>query len=193
MFAGGWTLEAAESVCAGEDLERDEVLESARASGGQVAGGGAEQDGEARYRLLETVRQYGWEKLSESGEEGTPGAAGGTLPDAGGRGGAGIEGRGAGGVAGAIRAGARQPAGGDAMVAGARGVRRSREARLGAVAVLVDTRPLRRGTAVDGAGVNYGGSAAMPPSARAKALFVAGTMACGRVITAQPKRSSRKA
>jgi len=29
-----------------------------------------EQDGEARYRLLETIRQYGWEKLSESGEAG---------------------------------------------------------------------------------------------------------------------------
>jgi non-specific serine/threonine protein kinase len=30
----------------------------------------AEQDGEARYRLLETVRQYGREKLSDLGEEG---------------------------------------------------------------------------------------------------------------------------
>ena len=28
----------------------------------------AEQGSEARYRLLETVRQYGWEKLGESGE-----------------------------------------------------------------------------------------------------------------------------
>ena len=41
VFAGGFTLEAAESVCAGEDLERDEVLESALAPGGQVAGDGA--------------------------------------------------------------------------------------------------------------------------------------------------------
>ena len=30
----------------------------------------AEQDSETRYRLLEAVRQYGWEKLSVSGEEG---------------------------------------------------------------------------------------------------------------------------
>src|SRR5215207_193782 len=29
-----------------------------------------EVNGEARYRLLETVRQYGWEKLSDVGEEG---------------------------------------------------------------------------------------------------------------------------
>ena len=29
-----------------------------------------EKDGEARYRLLETIRQYGREKLEESGEEG---------------------------------------------------------------------------------------------------------------------------
>ena len=41
VFAGGFSLEAAESVCAGEDIERDEVLESALAPGGQVAGGGA--------------------------------------------------------------------------------------------------------------------------------------------------------
>ena len=41
VFAGSFTLEAAESVCAGEELQRDEVLESALATGRQVAGGGA--------------------------------------------------------------------------------------------------------------------------------------------------------
>src|SRR5215212_1655989 len=97
------------------------------------------------------------EALGVGGGRASPGAARGTLPDARGRSGAGFEGRGAGSVAGAIRVRARQPAGGHAMVAGSRGVRKSCEAGLGAVAVLVDTRPLRRGTAFDGAGVNYGG------------------------------------
>ena len=68
VFAGGFTLEAAESVCAGQDLERDAVLESLSYLMDKSLVVVAEQDGEAHYRLLETVRQYGREKLSESGE-----------------------------------------------------------------------------------------------------------------------------
>jgi predicted ATPase/DNA-binding SARP family transcriptional activator len=71
VFAGGWTLEAAEAVCAGEDLERYDVLDllsslvdKSLVSVAQVGGGE-----EARYRILETVRQYGREKLEESGEQ----------------------------------------------------------------------------------------------------------------------------
>jgi predicted ATPase/DNA-binding CsgD family transcriptional regulator len=70
VFAGGFALDAAESVCAEENLERDEVLELLSHLVDKSLVLVAEQDGEARYRLLETVRQYGWEKLSESGEEG---------------------------------------------------------------------------------------------------------------------------
>jgi DNA-binding CsgD family transcriptional regulator/tetratricopeptide (TPR) repeat protein len=70
VFAGGFTLDAAESVCAGEDLQRDEVLELLSHLVDKSLVLVAEQDGEAHYRLLETVRQYGWENLSESGEEG---------------------------------------------------------------------------------------------------------------------------
>jgi predicted ATPase/DNA-binding CsgD family transcriptional regulator len=68
VFAGGFTLEAAESVCAGEELVRDDVLDLLSHLVDKSLVTAREEDGEARYRLLETVRQYGWEKLSESGE-----------------------------------------------------------------------------------------------------------------------------
>jgi predicted ATPase len=68
VFAGGFTLEAAELVCAGEELERDEVLELLSHLVDKSLVLVAEQYGEARYRLLETVQQYAREKLSESGE-----------------------------------------------------------------------------------------------------------------------------
>jgi predicted ATPase/DNA-binding CsgD family transcriptional regulator len=70
VFAGGWTLEAAEEVCAGEGLEQDEVLDLLTSLVDKSLVLVSEQDGEARYRLLETVRQYGREKLEESGEAG---------------------------------------------------------------------------------------------------------------------------
>jgi non-specific serine/threonine protein kinase len=70
VFAGGFTLEAAESVCAGAGLERDEVLDLLSHLVDKSLVIMREESGEARYRLLETVRQYGREKLSESGEAG---------------------------------------------------------------------------------------------------------------------------
>jgi predicted ATPase/DNA-binding CsgD family transcriptional regulator len=70
VFAGDFTLEAAESVCAGGELGRDEVLELLSCLVDKSLVVARELDGEARYRLLETVRQYGQEKLSESGEAG---------------------------------------------------------------------------------------------------------------------------
>jgi predicted ATPase/DNA-binding CsgD family transcriptional regulator len=70
VFAGGFTLEAAESVCAVEDLEPDETLELLSHLVDKSLVVMREEGGEARYRLLETVRQYGREKLSESGEAG---------------------------------------------------------------------------------------------------------------------------
>ena len=91
VFAGGWTLEAAEAVCAGP-ADRRRRREGPRSPGGpggrpgragrpggQVAGGGrrggaggrAERgSGEQRYSLLETVRQYALEKLAAGGEAG---------------------------------------------------------------------------------------------------------------------------
>ena len=68
VFAGGFTLEAAERVCAGEDLEGGEVLDLLASLVDKSLVLVAEQGGEARYRLLETARQYASEKLEEAGE-----------------------------------------------------------------------------------------------------------------------------
>jgi predicted ATPase len=68
VFAGGWTLEAAEGVCAGEGIEDWEVLDLLTALVDKSLVVYEEHEGTARYRLLETVRQYGREKLAEAGE-----------------------------------------------------------------------------------------------------------------------------
>lgn len=68
VFAGGWTLEAAESICANDGIASSDLLDllSQLVDKSLVL---AEQHGaEQRYRLLETVRQYAAEKLQDSGE-----------------------------------------------------------------------------------------------------------------------------
>jgi non-specific serine/threonine protein kinase len=69
VFAGGFSLEAAESVCAGEELQRDEVLELLSQLVDKSLVTAREEGGETRYRLLEMVRQYGREKLEGADEE----------------------------------------------------------------------------------------------------------------------------
>ena len=66
VFAGGWTLEAAEGVATGGALDRTSVLDLLvdLVDKSLVM---VEAEG-ARYRLLETVRQYAEERLRESGE-----------------------------------------------------------------------------------------------------------------------------
>jgi predicted ATPase/DNA-binding SARP family transcriptional activator/DNA-binding CsgD family transcriptional regulator len=70
VFAGGFTLEVAESVGAGEGIEQVDVLELL---GGLVEKSlvVAEESWErgARYRLLEPIRQYAQEKLEQGEEE----------------------------------------------------------------------------------------------------------------------------
>jgi predicted ATPase/DNA-binding SARP family transcriptional activator/DNA-binding CsgD family transcriptional regulator len=68
VFAGGFTLVAAEMICSGEDLEVDEVLNLLSRLVDKSLVVVQERGGKVRYRLLETVRQYGWEKLEASGE-----------------------------------------------------------------------------------------------------------------------------
>ncbi len=68
VFAGGWTLEPAEAVCAGGDMEESEVLDLLTHLIDKSLVMLDEEAGEARYRLLETVRQYAQEKLVEAGE-----------------------------------------------------------------------------------------------------------------------------
>ena len=62
VFAGGFSLEGAEAVGGGDVLD---VLARLVARSLVIA---EEQDGEARYRLLETIRQYAQDKLVEAGE-----------------------------------------------------------------------------------------------------------------------------
>lgn len=66
-FAGGWTISAAESVCAGQDIEPAEVLDLLAALVDKSLVGMREVGGAARYFLLETVRQYAAERLAASG------------------------------------------------------------------------------------------------------------------------------
>lgn len=72
VFAGGFTLNAVEAVCAGEPIEQYEALDvlSHLVEKSLVVVLEAEQGGARRYRLLETLRQYGRERLAESGESG---------------------------------------------------------------------------------------------------------------------------
>ena len=66
VFAGGWTLEAAEAVGTGGDVQADEVLD---VPAQLVEKSLVAMDAEGtRYQLLETVRQYAQDRLHESGE-----------------------------------------------------------------------------------------------------------------------------
>ncbi len=71
VFAGGWTLEAAEAVCAGDGVEPGQVIDLLTSlvdkslvmfEAQQAAGTGS-----GRYRLLEMVRQYAAERLAAGG------------------------------------------------------------------------------------------------------------------------------
>jgi non-specific serine/threonine protein kinase len=69
VFAGGWTLEAAEAVCAGEGIDEGSVLDLLDGLAHKsLVQADEEVEGELRYRLLETVRQYGQERLAAAGE-----------------------------------------------------------------------------------------------------------------------------
>ncbi len=68
VFAGGWTLEAAEAVCSEDGVEKSAILDLLTQLVDKSLLVVETQSGEARYRFLETVRQYANDKLVESGE-----------------------------------------------------------------------------------------------------------------------------
>ena len=68
QFAGDFTLDAAESVAAGDDLEAADVLDTLGALVDKSLVNMREAEGTARYYLLETIKQYAVERLRESGE-----------------------------------------------------------------------------------------------------------------------------
>jgi predicted ATPase/DNA-binding SARP family transcriptional activator len=67
VFPGGATQRSAEDVCAGSDLPADDVLDLLMALADkslvQIVGGA-----DTRYRMLETIREYGVERLADRGE-----------------------------------------------------------------------------------------------------------------------------
>ncbi|HZP83849.1 MAG TPA: tetratricopeptide repeat protein, partial [Chthonomonadaceae bacterium] len=67
VFVSGWSLEAAEAVCAGDGLADWQILDGLTSLVDKSLVTYAEESGQARYRLLETVRQYARDRLYESG------------------------------------------------------------------------------------------------------------------------------
>ncbi len=68
VFSGGFTLETAESVCAGEGIETREALNLLTHLIDKSLVKAEEQDAQMRYGMLETVRQYARERLVEADE-----------------------------------------------------------------------------------------------------------------------------
>jgi tetratricopeptide (TPR) repeat protein len=68
VFSDGFTYSAAEEVCSGEAVPRPDILDLL----GHLVEASVvvfDVDFAARYRLLETVRQYGFDRLVDAGEE----------------------------------------------------------------------------------------------------------------------------
>ncbi|MGH2404262.1 MAG: tetratricopeptide repeat protein, partial [bacterium] len=68
VFAGGFSLEAAEAVCADGDIGAGDVLDLVARLADKSLVITEEVVGDVRYRLLETIRAYSRERLVESGE-----------------------------------------------------------------------------------------------------------------------------
>ncbi|MDQ3974304.1 MAG: LuxR C-terminal-related transcriptional regulator [Actinomycetota bacterium] len=69
VFAGGWTLEAAEAVGPGGGIRRADVVELlSRLVDKSLVVADSGSQGAARYSMLEPIRQYGREALGCSGE-----------------------------------------------------------------------------------------------------------------------------
>jgi predicted ATPase/DNA-binding CsgD family transcriptional regulator/DNA-binding XRE family transcriptional regulator len=70
VFAGGCTMEAAEQVCAGPgDITGDFLDRMGSLVDKSLLRQTEQHDGEWRFFMLETIREYALEKLEESGEE----------------------------------------------------------------------------------------------------------------------------
>ncbi len=67
VFAGGASLEAAEQVCAGDAVEREQVLEllTSLTEKSLVL---TEGDSAPRYRMIDTIKEYAGHRLAEAGE-----------------------------------------------------------------------------------------------------------------------------
>ena len=69
VFAGGWTLKTAETVASSDSVEEGEIPDLLSGLVEKSLMLAEEQDGTGlRYRMLEPVKQYAWEKLEDGGE-----------------------------------------------------------------------------------------------------------------------------
>ncbi|RDH74915.1 LuxR family transcriptional regulator [Mycolicibacterium moriokaense] len=68
VFLGGFDLDAAQAVAGDAEVERYQILDQLALLVDKSLVVAENTSGRTRYRLLETVRQYAQEKLSESGE-----------------------------------------------------------------------------------------------------------------------------
>src|SRR5206468_846742 len=67
VFAGGWTLSAAEQVCAGERLDEWDIVDLLTSLTDKSLAFSEQRDGSTRYRYLESVRHFALEKAAERG------------------------------------------------------------------------------------------------------------------------------
>ncbi|WP_436760842.1 ATP-binding protein [Streptosporangium sp. V21-05] len=73
VFVDGLDLDAAEAVCSGDGIDREEVVDLVIGLVGKsilIREDPPSESTATRYRLLETIRQYGRERLVASGQEG---------------------------------------------------------------------------------------------------------------------------
>lgn len=73
VFADGWTLEAAEAVGSGDGTNLPVLDLISRLVDKSLVAAEVSDNGGARYRMLEPVRQYAREKLEQNGEAGAVG------------------------------------------------------------------------------------------------------------------------
>jgi non-specific serine/threonine protein kinase len=69
IFAGSMGVEAAEEVCAGEDLHTDQILDTVIGLVDKSVLVQEQEGGGTRYRMLDTLREFGAEQLAASGAE----------------------------------------------------------------------------------------------------------------------------
>jgi predicted ATPase len=63
VFAGGWTLAAAEHVCTGDGIEKSDIIGLLTSLADKNLIITEEHEGVTRYRMLETMRQYALDRL----------------------------------------------------------------------------------------------------------------------------------